>query len=110
MQNKNTHFNLNLIFNLVFSTSLLKKKISFCLNRDSKNNQILAAAYNVISGKHSPLDLIRVKCDRKTYYSFLSIGWGLLSDIDIESESLRLLGGHRFSVWAIVRALGIYTI
>lgn len=61
----------------------------------------------MISGKYSPLDLIRVACDRKTYWAFLSIGWGLLSDIDIESESLRILGGHRFSVWAVVRALGL---
>lgn len=76
------------------------------LFRDTKHNQILAAAHNVISGKHSPLDLIRVTCDRRVYYAFLSIGWGLLSDIDIESESLRLLGGHRFTVWAVVRALG----
>lgn len=75
--------------------------------RDTKNNQILAAAHNVVSGKHSPLDLMRVKCDKKTYYAFLSVGFGLLADIDIESESLRLLGGHRFSVWAVVRALGM---
>lgn len=40
-------------------------------------------------------------------FSFLSVGWGLLSDIDIESESLRAIGGQRFTVWAVARLLGL---
>lgn len=39
-------------------------------------------------------------------YSFLSIGWGLLSDIDIESEKLRAIGGQRFTVWSLARLIG----
>lgn len=40
-------------------------------------------------------------------FSFLSIGWGFLSDIDIESERLRALGGQRFAVWALARLVGL---
>lgn len=40
-------------------------------------------------------------------FSFLSVGWGLLSDIDIESERLRAIGGQRFTLWAIARLLGL---
>lgn len=40
-------------------------------------------------------------------FSFLSIGWGLLSDIDIESERLRAIGGQRFTVWALARLVGL---
>lgn len=40
-------------------------------------------------------------------FSFLSIGWGLLSDIDIESERLRAIGGQRFTLWALARLLGL---
>lgn len=40
-------------------------------------------------------------------FSFLSVGWGLLSDIDIESERLRAIGGQRFAVWALARLLGL---
>lgn len=40
-------------------------------------------------------------------YSFLSIGWGLLSDIDIESERLRTIGGSRFTLWALARLVGL---
>ncbi|GBP92895.1 Sphingosine kinase 2 [Eumeta japonica] len=40
-------------------------------------------------------------------FSFLSVGWGLLSDIDVESERLRMIGGQRFTVWAVARLLGL---
>jgi hypothetical protein len=39
-------------------------------------------------------------------YSFLSIGWGLIADIDIESERLRSIGGQRFTVWSLARLVG----
>ena len=37
--------------------------------------------------------------------SFLSIGWGLMADIDIESERLRMIGEARFTVWALARVM-----
>lgn len=40
-------------------------------------------------------------------FSFLSVGWGLLSDIDIESERLRAIGGQRFTIWALARLVGL---
>lgn len=42
-------------------------------------------------------------------FSFLSVGWGLLSDIDIESERLRAIGGQRFTVWSLARLIGLRT-
>lgn len=38
-------------------------------------------------------------------YSFLSVNWGILADIDIESEKIRFLGGYRFETWALWRIL-----
>lgn len=35
----------------------------------------------------------------------MSIGWGLLADIDIESERLRMIGEARFTVWALARVM-----
>ncbi len=35
--------------------------------------------------------------------SFLSITYGLLSDIDLESEKIRWMGPIRFTVWGFVR-------
>lgn len=42
-------------------------------------------------------------------FSFLSVGWGLLSDIDIESERFRAIGGQRFTVWSVARLLDLRT-
>ncbi|XP_075162996.1 sphingosine kinase 2-like [Haematobia irritans] len=42
-------------------------------------------------------------------YSFLSVGWGLISDIDIESERLRPLGYRRFTIWTLHRLIKLRT-
>ena len=36
-------------------------------------------------------------------YSFLSVGIGLISDCDIESEKIRFVGDVRFALWGILR-------
>lgn len=69
-------------------------------------NPILAATLNVIHGRRTPLDLVEVTTKRKKFYSFLSIGWGLLADMDIESEGLRFMGGFRFTVYGLIRTFG----
>ncbi len=38
-------------------------------------------------------------------WSFLSFAWGIVSDVDIESEALRSLGALRFTLWAIWRVI-----
>lgn len=52
------------------------------------------------------MDLVRVETQKECLYSFLSVGWGLMADIDIESERFRALGDARFTVWAVIRAIG----
>ena len=41
--------------------------------------------------------------DAPTIYSFLSVNWGFVSDVDFESEAYRFMGGARFTVGAIAR-------
>lgn len=54
------------------------------------------------------MDLVMINtASGKNMYSFLSVGWGLLSDIDIESERLRFLGESRFAAWTLVRTLNL---
>ena len=43
--------------------------------------------------------------DSKVTHSLLSTSWGFFSDVDIESERFRFLGGARFTLQAIVRIL-----
>lgn len=55
------------------------------------------------------MDIVRVETTKEILYSFLSIGWGFLADIDIESEKLRAIGSQRFSIWSVARLLGLRT-
>ncbi len=48
-----------------------------------------------------------INLDDKKIYSFLSIGWGLLADIDVESEVLRSLGESRFTMWSFYRLINL---
>lgn len=42
-------------------------------------------------------------------FSFLSIGWGFISDIDIESERIRSIGYQRFAIWSVHRLINLRT-
>jgi sphingosine kinase len=52
---------------------------------------------------YSFFEKVEVDLDGKKIYSFLSVGWGLLADIDVESEVLRALGESRFTIWSFYR-------
>ena len=62
----------------------------------------LNAAFLIAKGKQQSLDLAAVKQNNQQYYSFLSLAWGLVSDIDIESEKLKFLGSLRFDLYALM--------
>lgn len=67
---------------------------------------ILISALNIVGGNRCPMDLVRVETHTQVVYSFLSVGWGFIADIDIESERLRMLGSPRFTIWSIARLIG----
>ena len=54
------------------------------------------------------MDLVRVQTPGRMFYSFLSITWGVVADVDLESEKYRHLGGARFTVGALKRILSMY--
>lgn len=50
------------------------------------------------------MDLIAVDtCTGKRLYSFLSIGWAMMADVDIESEKYRHMGNARFAFMAVMK-------
>uniref|UniRef100_A0AC34G385 DAGKc domain-containing protein n=1 Tax=Panagrolaimus sp. ES5 TaxID=591445 RepID=A0AC34G385_9BILA len=67
-------------------------------------------AYSIISDLQAnafPINLTHIETDSEHCASFLSIGWGLLADIDIESERYRkILGSSRFVLGAFIRVFG----
>lgn len=62
----------------------------------------LHAAFLIAKGKQQAFDLASVKQNDQEYYSFLSLAWGLISDVDIESEKLKFLGSWRFDLYSLM--------
>ncbi|RLN49979.1 hypothetical protein BBJ28_00024729, partial [Nothophytophthora sp. Chile5] len=56
------------------------------------------AAFILAKGVPHDLDITSVRNEKETTYSFLSLEWASIADVDISSEKLRLLGGMRFTV------------
>lgn len=83
--------------------------ISFCTFSEPYDVTVVTpSVLNVIHGQIVPMDLVKVETEKECFFSFLSVGWGLMADIDIESERLRAIGEARFAVWGVIRALGKY--
>ncbi|GMF19537.1 unnamed protein product [Phytophthora lilii] len=56
------------------------------------------AAYVLAKGDPHDLDITSVRNGKETTYSFLSLEWASIADVDVGSEKLRMLGGLRFTV------------
>ncbi|CAD5217863.1 unnamed protein product [Bursaphelenchus xylophilus] len=55
-----------------------------------------------------PVTLMHCRVGSREFGAFLSVGWGLMGDIDIESESLRpICGGQRFVFGALWRVASL---
>ncbi|MBE9041893.1 sphingosine kinase [Oscillatoriales cyanobacterium LEGE 11467] len=69
----------------------------------------VSAAFAIAKGNVRSFDLVRVQQANHRYYSILSLSWGLVSDVDIESERLRWLGSLRSDLYALLRILKLRT-
>lgn len=59
----------------------------------------------VVDGNTCRADLVKIEFNNKTIWSFLSIGWGVMADIDIESEVLRKFGEIRFTIFGLIKCI-----
>jgi sphingosine kinase len=77
---------------------------------------LINATLLIIRGKYQPLDIVKIQqYDNKNAqhknnnyqnsYSFLSVAWGLISDVDIESDHLRFLGTLKTDIYALFKVL-----
>ncbi|XP_069510783.1 sphingosine kinase 1 [Ambystoma mexicanum] len=72
---------------------------------------LVNCTFHLCKGLVSPMDLVSITTSSgKRIFSFLSVAWGFVSDVDIESEKYRMLGAMRFSIGTAIRlaALRIY--
>ncbi|XP_072035771.1 sphingosine kinase 2-like [Amphiura filiformis] len=72
-----------------------------------RKNAIMHAAFILTKPGSHPLDLISVQTDTLQVISFLAVAWGIIADIDIESERYRFLGAARFTFGAFVRIINL---
>merc|ERR1712048_248603 len=67
---------------------------------------VLDMAFLIAKGGSQQIDLkVASFLDRQPSVSFLSLSGAIISDVDIESESLRFLGGMRFTAYAAWRII-----
>jgi diacylglycerol kinase family enzyme len=71
------------------------------LFESGEDYSIINAVFVSIKGIRQNMDLSLVQTSLKNYNSFLIFGWGLISDVDILSESLRWMGETRMTVAAV---------
>ena len=68
----------------------------------------LVAAYCIVKGFTSPLDICSVIQGEERFYSFLGLAWCILADVDRESEKYRkLMGGFRFTFTAVQKVFDV---
>lgn len=76
------------------------------LNLNSPERAFLA----ILNAKTTLLDIFAYyQPNHGTQFSHLSVSWGLIADLDIESESYRWLGSQRFTVAALIRLMNFRT-
>ncbi|XP_042899282.1 sphingosine kinase 1 isoform X2 [Parasteatoda tepidariorum] len=85
----------------------LARAINYAIGEPYDVNIVTPSVLNLLKGRTVPMDIVRVQSPKECFYSFLSVGWGLMADIDIESERLRAIGEARFAVWGVIRAIGL---
>ncbi len=72
------------------------------LSQSGESYDPLNAAFLIVKDRQQTFDLAAVQQNNLEYYSFLSLAWGLISDVDIESEKFKFLGALRFDLYALM--------
>lgn len=65
-----------------------------------------SSVFTVLTGQEWPLDIVKAQTSKaETNYSFLAIVYGIVADVDIESEKYRYMGDFRFTVLALKKIM-----
>ena len=77
----------------------------FICRDQAMKSEALHAAVAIVKGRSHPKDLVHIQTHETEVFSFLAVAWGIIADIDIESERFRSLGEMRFTIGAVQRIL-----
>ncbi|KAK3165635.1 hypothetical protein QOZ80_1AG0035840 [Eleusine coracana subsp. coracana] len=65
------------------------------------------AVFAIIRGHKQPLDVCTISQGETKFFSVLLMTWGLVADIDIESEKYRWMGSARIDFYAVIRIMNL---
>ncbi|WVZ68577.1 hypothetical protein U9M48_017503 [Paspalum notatum var. saurae] len=71
----------------------------------SETYSVSNAVFAIIRGHKQPLDVCTILQGETKFFSVLLMTWGLVADIDIESEKYRWMGSARFDFYVGCRAV-----
>jgi sphingosine kinase len=71
------------------------------LNESGEPYSILNSAFVAVKGRISEMDVSITHTQTQSHHSFLSLSWGLISDVDIRTEWLRCLGDLRLTLGGV---------
>ena len=77
------------------------------LSHTNERYSVLDAVFKIAKGQKVHIDLTELDCEyeKKKIYSFLSVAWAIIADVDINSEAIRSIGPPRFTVWGAWRTI-----
>ncbi|XP_062207080.1 sphingosine kinase 2-like isoform X2 [Phragmites australis] len=77
------------------------------LHAASETYSVSNAVFAIIKGHTQSLDVCTILQGEKKFFSVLLMTWGLVADIDIESEKYRWMGSARFDFYAVLRIMNL---
>lgn len=76
------------------------------MHRSGEAPDALNATFALAKGAASELDVSSMSDGKqKVVYSFMSLEWAFIADVDIESERYRMFGGLRFTISSVAQIL-----
>ncbi|XP_068497034.1 sphingosine kinase 1-like isoform X2 [Phaseolus vulgaris] len=69
--------------------------------------EIANAVHAIIRGNKRPLDVATIIQGEIRFFSILMLAWGLVADVDIESEKFRWMGSARLDFYGLCRLLNL---
>ena len=77
-------------------------------HKNAEVHKPLENAFLICKGNKTRTDLATYDTsDSKAYTAFLSLSWGIVADVDLESEVLRCLGPLRLDAYAVWRMINL---
>ena len=101
----------SLHFYVLLNVSFPLNKIAFLSQDEPFDGSGLGSALlNVVRGRTKSFDLFYVESTQmKPRIGFLSLCYGMVADVDIESERLRYMGEARYTIYALQRIANLRT-